>query len=174
MAVGKVTRPHGLKGEVRVQPFLSERDLLRQIPRFFLDKPPTRSLTPEKIREAPGGRDLLFFFREVRSYQEAEALRGRVLYAKTEDFPPLEEDEFYYFQIEGLPVQEESGRLLGRVVGIMPVGPYDLLEVETPEQDRFYLPLVEEFVLAVDLKKGYILVRPSPGLLEVQLGKEQE
>ena len=98
MAVGRVTRPHGLKGEVRVQPFLSERDLLCKIPRFFLKKEGLETLTPEKVRKAPGGRDLLFFFREVSSYEEAEALRGQILYAETTDFPPLEEGEFYYFQ----------------------------------------------------------------------------
>ncbi|WP_168719000.1 ribosome maturation factor RimM [Thermosulfurimonas marina] len=172
--MGRVARPHGLKGEVRVQPFLSNRDLLRHIPRFFLSREGPERLIPERVREAPGGRDLLFFFQGVTSYEEAEALRGRVLYAETADFPPPEEGEFYYFQLEGLPVREESGRLLGRVVGVMPVGPYDLLEVETPEGRSFYLPLVEEVVLSVNLQEGYLLVRPSPGLIEVQLGEDRE
>ena len=169
--MGRITRPHGLKGEVRVQPFLSERNLLREIPRFFLKKEGSEGLTPERVREAPGGRDLLFFFREVTSYEEAEALRGRVLYAETADFPPPEEGEFYYFQLEGLSVREESGRVLGRVAGVMPVGPYDLLEVETPDGRSFYLPMVEEVILAVKVEEGYVLVRPTPGLIEVQLGE---
>ena len=51
----------------------------------------------------------------------------------------------------------------------MPVGPYDLLEVETREGRTFYLPMVEEVIVRIELAEGYILVRPTPGLLEAQL-----
>ncbi len=169
MAVGKVTRPHGLKGEVRVLPFLSSRELLRELPRFFLAREAGEPIYPLWVREAPGGRDLLFKFQGFETLEAAEKLRGKVLYAELADFPPPEEDEFYYFQLEGLEVRTESGEFLGRIKGIMPVGPYELLEVETPEGRTFYLPMVEEIILEMNFSEGFLLVRPTPGLLESQL-----
>ncbi|OAQ20830.1 ribosome maturation factor RimM [Thermosulfurimonas dismutans] len=169
MAVGKITRPHGLKGEVRVLPFLSNRELLKELPRFFLQKEGEEILIPISVREAPGGRDFLFRFEGIEDVEIAEGLRGRVLYAEVSDFPELEEGEFYYFQIEDLPVKTEAGEILGRVKGVMPVGPYDLLEVETKEGQSFYLPMVEEVILEINLDEGYVLVRPTPGLIESQI-----
>ncbi len=169
--VGRITRPHGLKGELRVQPFLREAGLLTRIPVFYLGpRDPVERLHPVRVRQAPGGRDFLFFFREVETLEGAEALRGKTLYASLSDFPPPEEDEYYYFQLEGLEVRDEEGRVLGRVKGVMPVGPYDLLEVEDPKGRGFYLPMVEEVILRIDLPGGYILVRPLPGLIEAQIG----
>ena len=96
-------------------------------------------------------------------------MRGRVLYAALEDFPEPEEGEYYYFQLEGLLVKNEQGERLGQVKGVMPVGPYDLLEVETEKGQSFYLPMVDEIILEINLEEGFILVRPTPGLLESQL-----
>ncbi len=168
--VGRITRPHGLKGELRVQPFLSERDILKAFSVFYLGKSPDAlRLEPLEVRYAPGGRDLLFRFRGVEDLSSAEALRGRVLYVDRADFPEPDEGEYYYFQLEGLEVRNEKGEILGRVRGVMPVGPYDLLEVETREGRTFYLPMVEEVIVRIELAEGYILVRPTPGLLEAQL-----
>ncbi len=170
MPVGRITRPHGLKGELRVQPFLSNRSLLKDIPVFYLGREESaESLRPAGVREAPGGRDLLFRFEGVEGLEAAEELRGRVLYAALEDFPEPEEGEYYYFQLEGLLVKNEQGERLGQVKGVMPVGPYDLLEVETEKGQSFYLPMVDEIILEINLEEGFILVRPTPGLLESQL-----
>ncbi len=169
VAVARITRPHGLKGEVRVQPFLSDREILKALPVFYLAKEASAPiLEPVGVRDAPGGRDLLFRFRGVADLSAAEALRGKVLYAELSHLPEPEEEEYYYFQLEGLEVRDEEGKVLGRVRGVMPVGPYDLLEVEAPEGKSFYLPMVEEMVLRVDLSEGYILARPLPGLIEAQ------
>jgi len=169
VAVGRITRPHGLKGEVRVLPFFTNQELLKALPRFFLKKEGKEVLTPVGVREAPGSRTLLFKFEEIKGLEEAEALRGRLLYAEISDFPEPGEDEFYYYQVEGLPVRTEAGELLGRVRGVMPVGPYDLLEVEDQKGRTFYLPMVEEVLLELNLSEGYLLVRPLPGLIESQL-----
>ncbi|MBX6422361.1 ribosome maturation factor RimM [Thermosulfurimonas sp. F29] len=170
MSVGRITRPHGLKGELRVQSFLSDRSLLKDIPVFYLGREESaESLRPTGVREAPGGRDLLFRFEGVEDLEAAEELRGRVLYAELADFPEPEEGEYYYFQLEGLLVKDEKGERLGRVKGVMPVGPYDLLEVETENRKTFYLPMVEGIVLEINLSEGYILVNPTPGLIESQL-----
>ncbi len=170
MAVGKVTRPHGLKGEVRVTPFLTNREVLKEVKGFFLEKRGEERLKTEAVRDAPGGRDLLIKFEGVSSISEAEELRGRILYIDLEDLPPLEEDEFYYYQIEGFLVVDEAQKELGRVRGVMPVGPYELLEVER-DGETFYIPLTEEVVKEMDFTNKIIRVSPTPNLIESQLNK---
>ena len=74
-----------------------------------------------------------------------------------DELPPPGEDEYYEFQLLGLTVEEEGGRLLGRVAALHPGPANDALELE----GGLLLPLVTACVLQVDLEQGRILVAPG-------------
>ncbi len=166
--IGRIVRAHGMRGEVKFLPYTLNVDLFQRIACLYRRE--GANFVPLEIcsvRKAPG-EGLLLLFKDISSRDEAEALKNLELWVDLEDLPPLEEDEFYHYQLLGLKVRLTNNETLGEVIGIMPVGPYDLLEVSPPHGKSFYLPLVDEVVLEINPSKGYILVNLPEGLLEAQ------
>jgi 16S rRNA processing protein RimM len=167
--IAKILGTHGLKGEVKTLPFLLNVDLFLNIKTFYLDKNKTEILEVESIRKGPGDEIYLLKFKDV-DYESARFLRNRILYAEIKDLPPLEDDEFYYYQIYEFEVKDKKGKSWGRVKEVIPLGEYELLLVKGKES--FYLPLIEEFVEEMDFKAQTILVKEIDDLVEVQKSKK--
>ena len=72
---------------------------------------------------------------------------------------PLEPDEYWHFQLEGLEVRDESGTVLGRLEEVLPTAGHDLYVVRSPEAE-ILIPAVAEFILSVQLEAGVMVVRP--------------
>ena len=83
--------------------------------------------------------------------------RGATLAVPRETLPELEEDEYYAFQLVGLVVEEEGGRLLGQVREVLDYPANDVLELDSGTS----LPLVEACVRQVDLEHGRIVIAPG-------------
>lgn len=168
--IARITRAHGMKGEVKVLPFLIKNpEIIPEIPRFYrrLGKDSFEPLMPESVRPAPGG-GFLIKFSGVEGREAAENLHEVDLYAELSDLPPKEEDEYYLYELEGLKVVSPDGEELGKVVGVMPVGPYDLLEIKKKGEKSFYLPMIEGIIEKIDLEEGLIEVNPPADLIEAQ------
>ena len=83
--------------------------------------------------------------------------RGATIEVEREALPPTEEDEYYAFQLVGLPVVEETGRELGGVKAVMPGIANDVLELDS----GVLLPMIEDCVQRIDLERGRITVAPG-------------
>ncbi|MCX8160766.1 MAG: ribosome maturation factor RimM [Candidatus Saccharicenans sp.] len=102
----------------------------------------------------------------INSLREAEALRGREILARPEDFPALENGHYYDFQLLGCQVETLDGRELGRVVELITLGQTSLLVVESSGK-KIEIPLVEAICRRIDPASGKILIDPPEGLLEL-------
>jgi len=168
LAIGTITSPQGLKGEVRVYPDSDfPQRFLEPGQRWLLG---SRDSEPQAIELLAGryleGKGLYIVrFAGVRDRNQAEALRGALLLVPESDRPPLEPGEFHLLDLIGLSVfMQSSQELVGSVVSIVPAG-NDLLEVEMPDRQRVLVPLVSEIVPIVDLDNQRIEINPPPGLL---------
>ena len=140
VAVGRVGRPHGLDGS-----FVVERpsERLARGTIVWVDGAQAEIVGAKRVG---GGRLAIRLDREVA--------RGTLLEVPRADLPPLEDGSYYAFQLVGLDVVEQGGRMLGRVLEVQPYPANDVLELE----GGLLLPLVDECVLAVDLDGGRIVV----------------
>ncbi len=169
LPLGRIVRAHGLRGEVKVLAYILDQEDLLRLERFFIRQKGTlKEFRVEGGRYAPGRRGLLFKFEGIDDREAAEALIGLDLLVPIEELPPLEEGQYYYYQLLGLEVLLEDGQKLGHIKTIWPIGPYDLYLVKTPEGKEYLIPAVEEVILEIDLQRKQIRIRPLPGLLEAQ------
>ena len=83
--------------------------------------------------------------------------RGDELAVRRADLPPLAEGEFYAFELVGLRVEEEGGRVLGTVKDVLPGPANDNLELE----DGTLVPMIEDAIRAVDPAAGIVLLNPG-------------
>jgi 16S rRNA processing protein RimM len=159
LAIGRVSRAHGIRGEVLVHP-LSEVDA-RFEPDATLRLEDGRSLSVEAARPHQGR--LLVKFREVPDRTSAEALRGEVLLIPATESPDLaDDDRFWIHQIVGLDVVTDTGRRLGRIAEVRSNPANDLWVTE----DGTMVPAIRDVVRNVDVDAGVVTIHELPGLFE--------
>ncbi len=174
LVVGRIGKPHGLRGEVSVVVRTDEPDD-RFAEGAVLHAGPPRAggegadPVPEVLtvtgRRWHQGR-LLVTFAEVPDRNAAEAARGTVLHVRLPpDASPEDPDEFYAHQLVGLEVHDEQGVRLGEVVRLVPGAAQDLLAVRTEDGREALVPFVAALVPEVDLAGGRIVVADRPGLV---------
>lgn len=158
---GRVGKPHGLRGEVHVDPISDD-------PHRF---DPGRSLIAEsgavlEVEESrPHQQHLLVKFAGIDDRTGAEAIRG-ALYVSADDLRDLDDDEYWQHDLVGCDVVTAADdSVVGRVVEVVPNPAHDLLRVDTPAGDR-YVPVVREIVTEVDLEGRRVVVDPPAGLLD--------
>jgi len=88
--------------------------------------------------------------------------RGAELAVPRDSLPSLGEDEYYTFQLVGLEVEEEGGRVVGRVSDVLEYPANDVLELDS----GLSLPLVEACIRKVDIDRGRIVI--APGFAETE------
>ncbi len=142
--VGRVGRPHGLDGAFFVEDASGRDRVFAPGATLFAGGEPA---TVVASRHGSGGRPVIRLDRQVD--------RGAELAVERATLPQLDDaDEFYVFQLVGLSVEQEDGRLLGRVREVLEYPGNDVLELDSGAS----LPLVEACVRQVDLAGGRIVV----------------
>lgn len=162
MAVGLLGRPHGVGGELRLDPGGGLPRGLAGYSRFFLDD--GTAARPVKLAGwRTHGRWLLVTLEGLDDRDEASGLTGSHLCVPREDLPPLAEGEYYHDDLLGAVVVDEEGRELGTVADVKSWGDYDMLTVATGKK-LWMLPVLGAYVLDIDAQAGRVTVKVPEGL----------
>jgi 16S rRNA processing protein RimM len=140
--VGRVGRPHGLDGSFVVEDASEDPRRFEVGAALWTGDEPARVVASKRARGMPVIR------------LDRTVARGSVLVVPEADLAPPAEDSFYVFQLVGLEVEEEGGRVLGRVADVSPGVANDVLELDS----GLALPMHEDCVCDVDLAAGRIVV----------------
>jgi 16S rRNA processing protein RimM len=163
VVVGRVTRAHGLRGQLVIQPASPGSDVLLRVDVVTSVQAGTRREL--RIRDSRyQGKLLLLSFEGVPDRTAAERLIGAELFVLRSALPPPDEDEFYTESLIGLGVQDPAGRQLGKVVDLESAEGLTWLVVET-STGRHLLPFTVPLV-KVDIEKGCLIVDAPVGLLD--------
>ena len=166
--VGRVGRPHGLRGDVTVAVSTDDPDT-RFAPGSVLDSD-RGPLTVAARRRSGGG--LVLRFEGVEDRDAAEALRGTALSVPAEALPEVDDpDEFYDHQLVGLAVRHSDGRALGEVIDVWHPPASPVLVVRRPDGSEEAVPFVRALVPTVDLAGGFLVVQPPDGMFAGQGGR---
>ena len=166
IAIGRVSKPHGVKGEIRIEYFNPE-DL-----RFFShyqviflqgDEGSPQAYRPISVR--PHKKFILAQLEGIRTREEAEQLRGRAVLIDPAELPPLEEGEYYWNDILGMRVVTDKGGEVGKVTEILPTGSNDVYVVQKGEKE-FLIPATQDVIIAIDIEARTMVIRPLKGLLQ--------
>ncbi len=162
--IGRLGRPHGLKGEQALDPCMLTAQELDALKSFVWRGPDgaTRTLTLASAR--PAHDRMLVRFVEARDREEAAALTNGRLLVESERLPAPGPGVAYNFQLIGLEVVTEEGRRVGTVAEIWPTPAHPVLVVRG--EGEVLIPAVPEFVKAVSLAERRITVRLLPGMEE--------
>lgn len=159
--VGRITKAHGVRGEVLVLPFTDNPDRFADDATVFA--PGGRELTVRASR-LHGGR-LIVSFEGVDDRTAAEALRGSDLVVPESWLPELQAGEWWPHQLTGCEVVTESGRSLGTITDVIPNPANDLWVARDPDTGAETLvPALRDVLVDVDVAGRRVTVRDVPGL----------
>ena len=170
VVVGRIGKPHGLRGEVTVDVRTDEPERRFAPGSTLRAEPPPGSASSLRSVTVAGARQhqsvLLVTFEELADRTAAEGARGIVLHATIPaDQSPEDPDEYYDHQLVGLTAYDVDGTTLGTVAGLVHGGAQDLLRVDTPDGREALVPFVKALVPEVDLPGGRVVIADRPGLV---------
>lgn len=164
--VGRIARPHGLRGQVVVNPetdFVEDRFKTGAV---FC----TRSARGEEqltvtAARVQNGRPVIAFD-GFSSVEDVERLAGLELRVPEEELQPLAEGMYYHHQLIGCAVETLAGERVGNVVRVNGGAAGSVLEVDGP-RGEVLIPLVVEICVAIDVEAKRIRIDPPDGLMDV-------
>ena len=165
---GKITKRHGLYGEVKVFSFGGRPETLSRVKKVYVEvsgrkEPRKFSLSWIKIQKNVA----IVKLEDIDTPEAADALKNLHVLVEKSDLQPPEENEYYWADLIGLRVRTSHGDNIGEVKDLINSGGHDILVIKSPERGReFLVPFVERFVTAVDLDGSMITVEPVEGLFE--------
>ena len=168
VVLGRLARPHGVKGDIRVDYYADSAELLDKPLMLRAGRFAPR---PIRVRDWHLWKDQLILGIEgCNDRSAAEQLRGQELLIDASFLPEAEEDEPYLRDLIGLSVRLEDGTLVGRLEDVdFPAG-QEMWSIRAPEDQGGYeilFPAVPEFVLDIDLSAETVTIAPPEGLLDL-------
>ena len=163
--LGKITKPHGIRGEVKVYPYSGEPENLLHYSRVLITADEDTDFVPCKVERARVQKNsVLLQLENCSTRNDAEELVDYRLYVHEDEMPEPDQDEFYLRDLEGKQMVTEQGQVIGRVTGILTGSGQDLARVKDGTQE-YLIPLIPEFLVAID--ENEVRVSLPSGLLEI-------
>jgi len=157
--MGVFGAPQGVRGEIRVKSLTGEPNAIGAYGPLT-DKGRKRAFTFESLRALKGDM-LVARVAGVSTREAAEALKAVEIFARRDQLPPPNEDEFYCDDLVGLEAVDAGGAPLGRVLSLMNYGGGDILEIERAQGgETLLLPFTRSVAPRIDFDAGRIVIEP--------------
>jgi 16S rRNA processing protein RimM len=163
LAVGKVRRPHGVAGDVLVEIYTDFPEHLEPGSQVYLGE---KFLPLTISRQRFHNLLMILAFDGYSTPEQVGFFRNQILYIETAHASELPEGEYYFHELLGLSVLNETGELLGKVTEIMQTGANDVYVVTGQAGREILLPAIPEVILDVDLAAQVMKVHLLPGLVD--------
>lgn len=166
IAVARIVRAHGLKGELILQSLSDVRQWKRgEVYHISFDTPPRNITLPEQLTlmsAVPHGDNLRIRCREVSDRTLAERLTGAFL--EVEERPPTGKWLFYNDELIGMTIVDARGTVIGSVIDVYDLPGSHALEVKQGENEAAIVPFLKRFVKDVNRETKTIVYKPIPGM----------
>ena len=159
--IGHISNTHGLKGEMKVRPFTSNKKDYEKLKNILVDiNGELREYTIESVRYQQDV--VLLRLKGVESIEEAERLKGRYIKIPRELAKETDEDEFFIADLIGCEVYQDE--LLGVVDDVFTAGASDVYVVKRKGKKDLLLPAIAAVIKKVDIANRRIDVEVPRGL----------
>ena len=160
---GKIVTAHGIKGALKFKVYTESLDYYVPEVSLLIRKPGGKEFEVRATKIAPGSNGTLLYLDGVTDRNQAEALSGSLIFVPKSVLPKPEDGEFYWFELIGMNVVEEDGRILGKLNRIFATGSNNVYVVKNGGKE-LWLPALKHVVLETNLAAQRITVKIPEGL----------
>ncbi len=154
ICIGTIVAPHGVRGDIRILPQTEHPEQFLDLDYLLLEDGRTLHLTNARFHK----RMALVKCREVNNMNEAELLRGKKVFIRTEDLPELGEGEFYVADLLGCNVVDAEGAQVGVLKDVISTGSNDVYIVKADDGKEILVPALKQHVKEINPQERRIVV----------------
>jgi len=163
--IGRVVKPHGVRGEVKVVPLSDVPERFKRLKKVWIEEA-EKGLTLFRVRSSRTQNEMVILSLEgINTPEEAAELSGQELLVPKEESPELPEGVFYWHDLLGMEVATTDGRMLGRVTDIFQTGSNDVYVVQDGDKELL-VPAIADVIRTVSVAEKKMIIHPMPGLLD--------
>ncbi len=148
--IGKIYTTFGLKGEVKVYAY--EKSLFGNLKGKSVWIEDDSSSLQVKIKNAKPSKknDFLVSLEGFDNINKSKRIVGKAITVEEGELPPIEEDEYYFYQVIGMEVYDENENYIGEVVDIIQTGSNDVFVVKKGEREEVLVPVIKDYIIKLD------------------------
>ncbi|MCP9440621.1 MAG: ribosome maturation factor RimM [Nitrospira sp.] len=158
VTVGRIQRPFGVKGEVKVRPLSDVPDRLETLSKVSLVAKDGRAMDTSVTRVRRAGSEFIVGFADLTTPEAAKLWCGGFIQVTRGTVPALPADHYYECDLVGLTVQNDRGQRIGILEEIWELPAHHVFVIRHGEEETL-VPAVREWVTRVDLEKRLMTVR---------------
>lgn len=154
--VGKIGRPKGTKGLLRLHCFLNDNRDINQFQKFYLEDETTINVKLVSF----DSKSPLVTINDISDRNQVEVYVNQYIYLQKEKLSPTQENEFYFHDLEGLDVVDQQNEIVGKVESVVNFGAGDLLEIYfLKSSKKEFFRFIETNFPKVDIKEKKITIK---------------
>ena len=163
LRVGVFANTHGVRGEIKVFPTTDDAQRFKKLKKVYLDT--GKEKMELEISSVRFFKNLVILkFKGIDNINDIEKYKGKDLLVTRDQAVPLEEDEYFIYDIIGAKVVTEDGNEFGQLKEVLQTGANDVYVVKTIEGKEILLPVIEECILDIDIENKVVTAHIMPGL----------
>lgn len=160
---GKIVGTHGIKGEVRIDPWCDSPEFLCAFKKLWLDENGTEFI---EVKSRPHKNITLTKIKGVDTIEAAEKYRGKVVYINRDDIN-LAEGVHFVQDLIGLEVKDaDNGKVYGKISDVLRTGANDVYEIKDADGKTYLAPVIDDVVKEINVNDGYVLIVPMKGIFD--------
>ena len=162
LEIGKIVGTHGLKGEVRIEPWCDSPEFLAKFKTLYFDG----GKTAVKVSARAHKRIALAKLEGVDTVEQADMLRGKILWMNRNDVK-LPDGEYYIQDLLDCKVTDgDTNKEYGIITDVFKTGANDVYEITDKQKRKFLIPVIPDVVKNVDVFSGEIKIKPMKGIFD--------
>ena len=163
LEIGKITSTHGLKGEVRVQPWCDSPEFMKKFKTLYFDK---KGEKPVKVSCRPNGNMVIMKMQGIDTVEEASRYREKVLFMKRSDAQLPEGTWFIQELIDCKVIDADDENIsYGILSDVSETGANDVWHIRNNDKE-YLIPAIPSVVVSTDVVEGIIKIRPLKGIFD--------
>lgn len=166
--LGKILKTHGNRGQVQVHLDVDDPEAYNGLESVYLDLHGERIPFFVLSVELKHNRKAIVHFQDFNTLEDAESLQGLEMYLPVTNLPVLKGNQFYYHEITGFKVIDQTHGNIGVVEDILELPHQSLFQVRHGDKE-ILIPIVDEIIQKVDRKKKILMIDAPAGLIEIYL-----
>ncbi len=161
LEIGKIVGTHGLKGEVRIDPWCDSAAFLCRFRRLYEADGTERAVVSAKVHKNIA----IVLFDGICTVEEADRLRGRIVYMNRDDVR-LPKGANFVQDLIGLRAEDaDNGTFFGTITDVLKTGANDVYQITKDGKD-YLVPVIPDIVVEKDIDGGVVKIRPMKGLFD--------
>lgn len=163
LEAGKIVGTHGVKGEIRVQPWCDSAEFLLPLKTMYFDRGAQKlEVVSSRVHKSL----LLLRLKGIDSVEQADTLRGKILYLNCSDVQ-LEEGRYFMQDLIGMDVYNADNFIYyGKLTEIMRTGANDVYQITSESSKNYLIPAIPSVIINVNLEDNKMLIRPIRGIFD--------